>query len=106
MLGGATNRYPWRPAHVRTSVVSAEAESVTTHIFDDVDEYLIPTLFLCEGFLDLHIRPLDVRDEEAERFGSRAAFWARMNLDFVLKPARRPVLNGEPWITLTTRMAR
>ena len=36
----ATNRHPWRPAHVHF-VVSAEGyEPVTTHIFDDTDPYL------------------------------------------------------------------
>ena len=36
----ATNRHPWRPAHVHF-VVSAEGyEPVTTHIFDSVDPYL------------------------------------------------------------------
>ena len=36
----ATNRHPWRPAHIHF-VVSAEGyEAVTTHIFDDADPYL------------------------------------------------------------------
>jgi len=36
----ATNRHPWRPAHIHF-VVSAEGyEPVTTHIFDDADPYL------------------------------------------------------------------
>jgi catechol 1,2-dioxygenase len=36
----ATNRHPWRPAHIHFVVSADGYESLTTHIFDDVDEYL------------------------------------------------------------------
>ena len=36
----ATNRHPWRPAHVHFVVSAAGHAPVTTHIFDDADPYL------------------------------------------------------------------
>ena len=36
----ATNRHPWRPAHVHFKVTAPGFQPLTTHLFDKVDEYL------------------------------------------------------------------
>jgi len=36
----ATNRHPWRPAHVHFKVTAEGYQPLTTHLFDNVDEYL------------------------------------------------------------------
>src|SRR5262245_59464229 len=36
----ATNRHPWRPAHVHFVVSADGYEAVTTHLFDDADPFL------------------------------------------------------------------
>jgi len=82
----ATNRHPWRPAHVHF-VVSADAcEPVTTHIFDDEDPYLASdTVFAVKDSLICHFVRHDERDEAARRFGLDPPFYT-VDFDFVLKP--------------------
>jgi hydroxyquinol 1,2-dioxygenase len=36
----ATNRHPWRPAHIHFKVTAGGYSPLTTHLFDNVDEYL------------------------------------------------------------------
>jgi len=81
----ATNRHPWRPAHIHF-VVSAEGyEPVTTHIFDDVDPYLeSDTVFAVKDSLRCTFVRHDVRDDDAERFGMEPPF-CTAQFDFVLK---------------------
>jgi hydroxyquinol 1,2-dioxygenase len=82
----ATNRHPWRPAHVHV-VVSAEGyESVTTHIFDDSDPYLeSDTVFAVKESLICRFVRHDTSDEAAARFGIEPPF-DTVEFDFVLAP--------------------
>jgi protocatechuate 3,4-dioxygenase beta subunit len=71
----ATNRHPWRPAHI--------------HIFDSIDPYLeSDAVFAVKDSL---IRPFtrhDAKDDAAARFGVEPPF-CTVAFDFVLKPVRR-----------------
>jgi hydroxyquinol 1,2-dioxygenase len=82
----ATNRHPWRPAHVHF-VVSAEGyEPVTTHIFDDTDPYLeSDTVFAVKDSLICHFVRHDERDEASQRFVIEPPFYT-VEFDFVLTP--------------------
>jgi len=81
----ATNRHPWRPAHIHF-VVSAEGyEPVTTHIFDDADPYLeSDTVFAVKDSLICTFVRHDTREPEAARFGLEPPF-CTARFDFVLK---------------------
>jgi hydroxyquinol 1,2-dioxygenase len=81
----ATNRHPWRPAHVHF-VVSAEGyEPVTTHIFDDADPYLdSDTVFAVKDSLICHFVRHDERDAASRRFAVDPPFYT-VDFDFVLK---------------------
>jgi hydroxyquinol 1,2-dioxygenase len=85
----ATNRHPWRPAHIHF-VVSAEGyETVTTHVFDDADPYLeSDTVFAVKDSLMCTFVRHDVRDDEAARVGLEPPF-CTAQFDFVLKPSPR-----------------
>jgi len=85
----ATNRHPWRPAHIHF-VVSAEGyEPVTTHIFDDTDPYLeSDTVFAVKDSLTCTFVRHDRDEEEAARLGVEPPF-CTAQFDFVLKPAPR-----------------
>jgi protocatechuate 3,4-dioxygenase beta subunit len=81
----ATNRHPWRPAHIHF-VVSAEGyESVTTHIFDSIDEYLdSDTVFAVKDSLICTFDCHDTRDSDARRLGIEPPF-CTARFDFVLR---------------------
>jgi protocatechuate 3,4-dioxygenase beta subunit len=82
----ATNRHPWRPAHVHF-VVSAEGyQPLTTHIFDDADPYLdSDTVFAVKDSLICTFLHHDTRDRDAERFGIEPPF-CTAEFDFILAP--------------------
>ena len=84
----ATNRHPWRPAHVHFKVTADGYQPLTTHIFDNVDEYLdtdavfgVKDSLICE--FPLHT----TRDEDSVRFGIDPPF-CTARYDFVLAPVR------------------
>jgi len=85
----ATNRHPWRPAHIHF-VVSAEGyDPVTTHIFDAGDPYLeSDTVFAVKDSLMCTFVRHDVVEDEAARFGLEPPF-CTAQFDFVLKPVQR-----------------
>jgi len=82
----ATDRHPWRPAHVHFVVSADGYESVTTHLFDDVDPYLdSDTVFAVKDSLMCTFVDHTTRDDaDAERLGIEAPF-AVAQFDFVLK---------------------
>jgi len=90
----ATNRHPWRPAHVHF-VVSAEGyEPVTTHIFDDTDPYLgSDTVFAVKDSLICHFVLHDERDETAQQFAIDPPFYT-VEFDFVLNRQRADAREG------------
>ena len=85
----ATNRHPWRPAHVHFVVSADGYEPVTTHLFDDVDPYLdSDTVFAVKDSLICTFLQHDARDETAERLGIDPPY-CTAHFDFVLKPYAR-----------------
>ena len=84
----ATNRHPWRPAHVHFVVSAAGYEPVTTHLFDDVDPYLdSDTVFAVKDSLICTFVRHGTREDVADRLGIDPPF-CTAQFDFVLKPAR------------------
>jgi hydroxyquinol 1,2-dioxygenase len=82
----ATNRHPWRPAHIHFVVSAAGYEPVTTHIFDDSDPYLdSDTVFAVKESLICGFVRHDARDEAAARFAIEPPF-DTVEFDFVLTP--------------------
>ena len=82
----ATNRHPWRPAHVHFVVSADGYEPVTTHIFDDSDPYLeSDTVFAVKDSLICHFVRHDDADERARELGIDPPFYT-VEFDFVLKP--------------------
>src|SRR5881397_1428739 len=81
----ATNRHPWRPAHIHFVVSAQGCEPVTTHIFDDADPYLeSDTVFAVKNSLMCTFVRHDTREPEAARFGLEPPF-CTARFDFVLK---------------------
>jgi protocatechuate 3,4-dioxygenase beta subunit len=84
----ATNRHPWRPAHVHFRVSAGGCEPVTTHIFDDEDPYLeSDTVFAVKDSLVRHFVRHDEPDEASRRFAIEPPFYT-VAFDFVLAPPR------------------
>ncbi len=84
----ATNRHPWRPAHVHFVVSATGFEPVTTHIFDSVDKYLeSDTVFAVKDSLICKFKEHSAPDEAAKMVGIEGAY-ASVDFDFVLKPAQ------------------
>jgi hydroxyquinol 1,2-dioxygenase len=82
----ATNRHPWRPAHVHFVVSADGYEPVTTHIFDSADPYLeSDTVFAVKDSLICDFLRHDERDETARRFSIDPPFYTA-DFDFVLQP--------------------
>jgi hydroxyquinol 1,2-dioxygenase len=91
----ATNRHPWRPAHIHFLVSADGYEPVTTHIFDDVDPYLdSDAVFAVKDSLICRFERHDRADESAVRFGidrlGMTPPYCTATFDFVLKPIDSP----------------
>ena len=85
----ATNRHPWRPAHIHFVVSADGYDSLTTHIFDSVDEYLdSDVVFAVKESLITNFELHQERDPDAERLGIEPPF-CTAQFDFVLKPSQR-----------------
>lgn len=83
ILVRATQRSPWRPAHVHAMVKAAGHNTLTTHLFDVEDPYLdSDVVFAVKNSL---IRKFDLNDspERAEKFGATEPFYYLEN-DFIL----------------------
>jgi catechol 1,2-dioxygenase len=81
----ATGRHPWRPAHIHFVVTADGYDPVTTHIFDDIDEYLrSDTVFAVKESLICNFARHDARDEAATRYGIEPPF-CTVEFDFVLQ---------------------
>jgi protocatechuate 3,4-dioxygenase beta subunit len=79
----ATERHPFRPAHVHAIVSAPGFRKLTTHLFDAEDSYLdSDVVFAVKSSL---IRDFKRNDspEAAEKFGVHGPFWELAN-DFVL----------------------
>ncbi|MDF8357649.1 intradiol ring-cleavage dioxygenase [Ensifer adhaerens] len=83
----ATNRHPFRPAHLHAIVTAPGHQPLTTHLFDAEDKYLdSDVVFAVKESL---IRKFTKNEDPgaAERFGLSGPFWELDN-DFVLSKAR------------------
>lgn len=81
----ATNRHPWRPAHVHFVVSADGYEPVTTHIFDSVDKYLeSDTVFAVKDSLICTFKEHAEPDEAARMVGIEGPY-ASVEFDFTLK---------------------
>jgi hydroxyquinol 1,2-dioxygenase len=84
----ATNRHPWRPAHVHFAVSAPGFWPVTTHVFDSVDKYLNEdAVFGVKNSLIAEFKEHKTRDEAARRFDAEPPF-CTCEFDFVLAPAQ------------------
>ena len=81
----ATNRHPWRPAHVHFVVSADGFEPVTTHIFDSIDPYLTSdAVFGVKDSLICEFKEHKAQTEEAKHHNVPAPF-VTTEFDFVLK---------------------
>src|SRR5262245_29639052 len=81
----ATNRHPWRPAHVHFVVSADGYDPVTTHLFDDEDRYLeSDTVFAVKDSLICHFVRHDAPDETSRALAIEPPFYT-VAFDFVLK---------------------
>jgi protocatechuate 3,4-dioxygenase beta subunit len=79
----ATERHPYRPAHVHAIVSAPGFRKLTTHLFDAEDTYLdSDVVFAVKSSLIRDFRRNDSL-EAAEKFGVHGPFWELAN-DFVL----------------------
>jgi protocatechuate 3,4-dioxygenase beta subunit len=80
----ATERHPWRPAHIHFKVTAEGYQPLTTHLFDDVDEYLdSDAVFGVKDSLICNFPLHETRDEEARQFGIEPPF-CTAKYDFIL----------------------
>jgi hydroxyquinol 1,2-dioxygenase len=81
----ATDRHPWRPAHIHVVVSAAGHQTVTTHIFDAESEYLDDdTVFAVKPSLMRDFVPRAADDPE--RPPGVEEPWVSLDLDLVLAP--------------------
>ena len=79
----ATDRHPFRPAHVHAIVSASDYSTLTTHLFDSEDQYLdSDVVFAVKGSLIRHFERNDSPDD-ARKLGIAGPFWDLPN-DFVL----------------------
>jgi protocatechuate 3,4-dioxygenase beta subunit len=84
----ATNRHPWRPAHVHFVVSAPGYSPVTTHVFDSIDKYLDgDAVFGVKNSLITEFTEHKTQDAAAEKFGAEPPF-CTCEFDFVLAPAQ------------------
>lgn len=80
----ATNRHPWRPAHLHATISAPGYKPLTTHLFDAEDSYLdSDVVFAVKESLIRHVR-LNEDAVAASRFGVAAPFW-EIETDFLLQ---------------------
>lgn len=83
----ATNRHPWRPAHVHFLVSAPGHEQVTTHVFDSVDPWLdSDAVFGVKDSLICEFHEHKTVDEASKQFGIAPPFYTA-EYDFVLNPS-------------------
>jgi protocatechuate 3,4-dioxygenase beta subunit len=85
----ATNRHPWRPAHVHFVVSAPGYQTVTTHIFDSTDKYLDEdAVFGVKNSLIAEFKMHAAPDDDARKYGAEPPF-CTCDFDFVLAPAAK-----------------
>jgi hydroxyquinol 1,2-dioxygenase len=82
----ATNRHPWRPAHIHFVVSADGYQPVTTHLFDSIDPYLNEdAVFGVKDSLIVNFEEHNALDEAARKYGLEPPF-CTVEYDFVLAP--------------------
>ncbi len=85
----ATERHPWRPAHVHFMISAPGYETLVTHVFADGDEYLDSDAVF--GVKNSLIREFTQHPPGAMPDGTvSATAWRHLSYDFGLKPAEGP----------------
>jgi hydroxyquinol 1,2-dioxygenase len=80
----ATDRHPWRPAHIHFKVSAEGFKPLTTHLFDDVDEYLdSDAVFGVKDSLICRFPLHETRDADAAKYGVEPPFCTAA-YDFIL----------------------
>jgi hydroxyquinol 1,2-dioxygenase len=83
-----TNRHAWRPAHIHFKVTAKGYMPLTTHLFDDIDEYLdTDAVFGVKDSLICRFPLHTTRDAVAVKFGIEPPF-CTVDYDFVLARAQ------------------
>jgi len=86
----ATDRHPWRPAHIHVVVRAEGFASVTTHIFDATSTYLDDdTVFAVKPSLLREF--VDRAAEDPERPAGVEEPWVSLELDLVLAPGESEI---------------
>jgi len=82
----ATDRHPWRPAHVHAIVAAKGYQTLTTHLFDSEDKYLDSDVVFAvkESLIRTFTKNTDPK--AAENFRLSGPFWELKN-DFILTQA-------------------
>lgn len=84
----ATNRHPWRPAHVHFVVSAPGYSPVTTHVFDSIDKYLDgDAVFGVKNSLIAEFTEHKTKDAAAQKLSAEPPF-CTCEFDFVLAPAQ------------------
>jgi hydroxyquinol 1,2-dioxygenase len=82
----ATNRHPWRPAHVHFVVSAPGYQQVTTHVFDSTDKYLDgDAVFGVKNSLIAEFHNHTAADDMARELGAEPPFYT-CEFDFILAP--------------------
>ena len=79
----ATERHPYRPAHVHAVVAAPGYQTLTTHLFDTEDPYLDSDVVFAVKESLIRTFTLKQSEADAQRFGVSSPFWELEN-DFVL----------------------
>jgi len=83
----ATNRHPWRPAHIHFKVTAPGFQALTTHLFDDIDEYLdSDAVFGVKDSLICKFPLHTTRDDASIKYNIDPPF-CTANYDFILARA-------------------
>jgi catechol 1,2-dioxygenase len=80
----ATNRHPWRPAHLHAIVSAPGYRSLTTHLFDAEDDYLDSDVVFAVKESLIRTFHSNENSAEAERYGVAAPFW-ELTTNFVVE---------------------
>lgn len=82
----ATDRHPFRPAHVHAIVSAPGYQPLTTHLFDSEDKYLDSDVVFAVKESLIRTFAKNTSADDAKRFGLEGPFWELDN-DFVLVKA-------------------
>ena len=83
----ATNRQPYRPAHIHAIVAASGYQTLTTHLFDSEDKYLDSDVVFAVKESLIRTFQLNQSADDAKEVGLAGPFWELKN-DFVLVEER------------------